>query len=529
MPVRYDIAAQIPQYGGGDTMNMLAQMQSMGYRQQQNALAELQMRKLSQELQAQQAIRGLAPNLNMADPNVVRQIWAQDPEFARQIYGSQLAGQREQRMAEQAAASAANIRAEQALRERRYGEIDLPKSQLEAERERRLAEQAAASAENIRNEQALRQRKFEELDLPKFGFEKQKLGAEVRKEELAGRKLEFEVNKEALDRDAKTLEKLENFGAKVFNNNGKGYDEFRKMAVKEHPEFENMLSPQYDPDAVAGFVNNAASTREQLKSASDYEYREVTDATGATRVVAIPKKSPQAGAINVPGTSGMKPKDFGFMAGPPDTGLVTRTDPRTGQAELITPNQPIMTPPEGKMGARIETGAPPQAAPEARGALIPSEIRPTAEAPVGSAAYNNKRFATEALDAVGFNADTGEDKISSLIKKSTSGGLETGAAGIRGFFGRATPGMEAVGQIKAIANDIILKKMNGKLGAGISNEDREFIKSTIGNLDDPSIPANQRLASWNSAKQILMKYANTGGQSTAGAPANRKPLNEIFQ
>lgn len=399
MPVRYDIAAQIPQYGGGDTMNMLAQMQSMGYRQQQNALAELQMRKLSQELQAQQAIRGLAPNLNMADPNVVRQIWAQDPEFARQIYGSQLAGQREQRMAEQAAASAANIRAEQALRERRYGEIDLPKSQLEAERERR----------------------------------------------------------------------------------------------------------------------------------SDYEYREVTDATGATRVVAIPKKSPQAGAVNVPGTAGMKPKDFGFMAGPPDTGLVTRTDPRTGQAELITPSQPILTPPEGKMGARIETGAPPQAAPEARGALIPSEIRPTAEAPVGSAAYNNKRFATEALDAVGFNADTGEDKISSLIKKSTSGGLETGAAGIRGFFGRATPGMEAVGQIKAIANDIILKKMNGKLGAGISNEDREFIKSTIGNLDDPSIPANQRLASWNSTKQILMKYANTGGQSAVGVPANRKPLNEIFQ
>lgn len=516
MPVRYDIAAQVPQAqsGGFDPMNMMAQLQGMGYRQQQNALAQLQMQKLQQELQAQQAIRGMAGGLNMSDPNVVNRIWAQDPEFARQIYGSQLAGQREQRMAEQAAASAANIRAEQALRERRYGEIDLPKSQLEAERERRLAEQAAASAENIRSEQTLRQRKFEELDLPKFGLEKQKLGAEAKKEELAGRKLEFEINKEALDRDAKTLEKLENFGAKVFNNNGQGYDEFRKMAVKEHPEFENMLSPQYDPDALAGFVSNAASTREQLKSASDYEYREVTDATGATRIVAISKKSPQAGAFNVPGTTGMKPKDYGFMAGPPDTGLVTRTDPRTGQAELVTPNQPIMAPPEGKMTNR---------------ALIPSEIRPTVEAPIGSAAYNNKRFATEALDAVGFNAESGEDKISQLIKKSTSGGLDVAGAGLRGFFGKATPGMEAIGQIKAIANDIILKKMNGKLGAGISNEDREFIKSTMGNLDDPSIPANQRLASWNSAKQILMKYANTGGQPAAGAPANRKPLTEIFQ
>lgn len=175
------------------------------------------------------------------------------------------------------------------------------------------------------------------------------------------------------------------------------------------------------------------------------------------------------------------------------------------------------------MDARVDTGA--SAAP---GALIPSEIRPTTEAPVGSAAYNNKRFATEALDAVGFNAGTGEDTISNLIKKSTSGGLQAGAAGVRGFFGGATPGMEAIGQIKAIANDIILKKMNGKLGAGISNEDREFIKSTIGNLDDPSIPANQRLASWNSAKQILMKYANTG-RPAASAPNDRPSLNEIFK
>jgi hypothetical protein len=526
MPVRYDIASQVPQYGGGqDPLNMLAQFQSLGYRQQQNALAQMQMQKLAQELQAQQAIRGMAGGLNMGDPNVVNRIWAQDPEFARQIYASQLAGQREQRMAEQAAASTANIRAEQALRERRYGEIDLPKSQLEAERERRLAEQATASAENIRAEQALRERRYGEIDLPKMGLEKQKLGAEARKEELAGRKLEFEINKESLDRDAKTLEKLENFGAKVFNANGRGYADFRQEALKQHPEFANLLPETYEPETLAGFVDNAASTREKLKSASDYEFREISDPSGATRVIAIPKRSPQAGAIAVPGATGAKPADYGFMPGPADTGLVTRTNPRTGEAELITPSQPIMRPAEGKIDTRANVGA---EAPAAQGGLIPSEIRPTAEAPVGSAAYNNKRFATEALDAVGFNAATGEDKITALIKKSTSGGLESRAAGVRGFFGGATLGMEAIGQIKPIVKDIILKKMNGKLGAGISNEDRAFIESTVGNLDDPSIPANQRLASWNSAKQILMKYANTG-QPAAGAPANRPSLNEIFK
>lgn len=497
MPVRYDIAAQVPQAAAGqDPMNTLAQMQMFGYRQQQNALAQMQMQKLQQELQAQQAIRGMAGGLNINDPNVINRIWAQDPEFARQIYASQLAGQREQRMAEQAAAAAEEARTRTGLAKREFEEIKLPTSKL--------------------GEQKLG------LEAEKLGLEKQKLGAEVVKEERAGKKLEFEMNKEALDKDAKVLEKLENYGAKVFNMNGRGYEDFRAAAVKEHPEFDKMLPPTYDPDALAGFVDTAASTRDKLKSAADYEYREITDATGATRVVAIPKKSPQAGAIPVKGAEGAKPADYGFMAGPPDTGLVTRTNPRTGEAELVTPRQPIMTPPEGKMGARVEQPA------SAQGGLIPSEIRPTAEAPVGSAAYNNKRFATEALDAVGFNAQTGQDKITDLIKKSTSGGLQTGAAGIRGFFGGATPGMEAIGQIKPIVKDIILKKLNGKLGAGISNEDRSFIEGAIGNLDDPSIPANQRLASWNSAKAILMKYANTG-QPAAGAPANRKPLSEIFQ
>ena len=48
MPVRYDIAAQIPQYGGGgyDPVNMMAQLQSMDYRQQQNALAQMEMQKM---------------------------------------------------------------------------------------------------------------------------------------------------------------------------------------------------------------------------------------------------------------------------------------------------------------------------------------------------------------------------------------------------------------------------------------------------------------------------------------------------
>jgi hypothetical protein len=301
---------------------------------------------------------------------------------------------------------------------------------------------------------------------------------------------------------------------------------FVRKPSKIIQNLKKMLPATYDADALSGFIDNAANTRDRLKSASEYEYRQVTDATGATRIVAIPKKSPQAGAINVPGAEGATPPSYNFMAGPEGTGLVTRADTRRGTAELITPVQPSQAAPPA---VSPTIGVPAAQPAPAQGALIPSEIRPTADAPVGSAAYNNKRFAMEALDAVGFDAQTGKDRVTDLINKSTSGGLEASGAGLRGFFGGTAPGMKAIGEIKPIVKDIILKKLNGKLGAGISNEDRSFIEATLGNLDDPSIPAGQRLASWNSAKRILMKYANTGAPAAGAAPANRPSLEDIFK
>ncbi len=62
-----------------------------------------------------------------------------------------------------------------------------------------------------------------------------------------------------------------------------------------------------------------------------------------------------------------------------------------------------------------------------------------------------------------------------------------------------------------LVNDIVLERMNGKLGAGVSNEDREFFKSLQGNLDNPSIPVETRLAAWNEAKRRMAKYAGDAG------------------
>lgn len=87
MPVRYDIAAQIPQYSGGgmDPMNMMVQLQGMDYRQRQNALAEMQMAEYARKLQAMERLRGITPNFE--DPRFAQQAWQYDPETGMQLQG----------------------------------------------------------------------------------------------------------------------------------------------------------------------------------------------------------------------------------------------------------------------------------------------------------------------------------------------------------------------------------------------------------------------------------------------------------
>lgn len=88
MPVRYDIAAGVPQQQGGlDPLNAFATMQAMSYRQQQNALAQMQMQEYQRKLQAEQALRGMAAgqSFNIADPGLVGRTFAIDPDEAIKI------------------------------------------------------------------------------------------------------------------------------------------------------------------------------------------------------------------------------------------------------------------------------------------------------------------------------------------------------------------------------------------------------------------------------------------------------------
>ena len=516
MPVDYTIASRVPQMSGGgmDPINMLAQFQAMDYRQRQNALAEMQMAEYQRRLQSEQALRGLGgeAGFNIADPRLV----GRAVQLGGLEEGVKIANL--QRSLEQLKASE---EAQRAQRDVAYGGL------------------------------ALRQKEYEEVTRPEAQLRREKLEFEKSTE---GRKYMEAISKadiSALDLAIKqTARAQDTLSGSTPETWSQDYDRIKQLDPQFAAKFKADKFPGQElidkTMQNADFVRQMAEERIKAQIKPEFEYQQVQDAAGNTRIVAIPKRAPERGAITVPGAEGAKPADYGFMPGPPDTGLVTRTNLRTGEAELVTPRQPIMAPAEGKFDARANGMAPaapvnamaapaaPAPAPApARGALIPSEIRPTAEAPVGSAAYNNKRFATEVLDAAGFNSETGEDTVSKLIRGSTSGGLQAKAAGVRGFFGGASPGMENIARLETIKNDVVLKKLSGKLGAGISEGDRQFIEKLMGDIANPEVPANQRLAAWSQVKGLMVKYANTGQPSApaarGGAPAERPSLDEIFK
>ena len=184
--------------------------------------------------------------------------------------------------------------------------------------------------------------------------------------------------------------------------------------------------------------------------------------------------------------------------------------PITGENPMLSP-QPIAPP------AGLITPQAPQALPPVPPMTVAAPVA------VGSEAAKNKTFGQSVLEDAGFNPETGTDRITDLIKASTSGGLQKAAAGtVEYLTGQSTPGQKAISQLEVFANDKVLAKLGGKLGAQISDADREFIKKTMGDIANPDLGADRRLAAWESVKQVMAKYA--GVPAAAPAPAAGKVI-----
>jgi len=137
---------------------------------------------------------------------------------------------------------------------------------------------------------------------------------------------------------------------------------------------------------------------------------------------------------------------------------------------------------------------------------------PTVKPQTVSEMQRKKGF-QKTLELFDYDAKTGEDSVSPLIKASTSGGAEKIGADIVGFIpesigGGATPGAIAIGQLESLKDNMTFEKLRGKLGAQISDADVRLIASTMGDIANANTPASVRLAKWqNIVLPILVRGA----------------------
>jgi hypothetical protein len=187
---------------------------------------------------------------------------------------------------------------------------------------------------------------------------------------------------------------------------------------------------------------------------------------------------------------------------------------------MAPPTAPInaMAAPVNAMAAPAPIPAPAPLPP------VPSmELKPKRTFAIGTEKAAQQKAALETLQDIAINPDTGNDRVSDLIRQSTSGGLQTGIAGaIEYMTGEATEGMEAIAALKTTLNDTVLARLGGSLGAQISDKDREFIEQALGDIANPRVGSNARLRAWNEVKRRLARYADVDLPTPAAAPPRGK-------
>lgn len=139
-----------------------------------------------------------------------------------------------------------------------------------------------------------------------------------------------------------------------------------------------------------------------------------------------------------------------------------------------------------------------QAADQRKLAVKRAEESDKAAVKLESTEAERRQNAKQALSLVA------DPNIENLIKGSTAGLLQRGGAALyEGFSGRSTTGAISSGKLDMLANKLTLDLSGGKLGAGISNEDRNFLQKTIGDIANRNTGIDERLGALAQLKEML--------------------------
>lgn len=137
-------------------------------------------------------------------------------------------------------------------------------------------------------------------------------------------------------------------------------------------------------------------------------------------------------------------------------------------------------------------------------------------------AVTSQASANEILASIGYKEGQ-DDEVTALLKKSTGSGVGKAVDRVASWGGVTTNGAEAGDTLGSRSAEIVRNLLGGKLGAGISNADRDFLEKLPGQLSDTSIPRERRIAAWH---DFLGRQKRMAGASpvTAPAPAAQKTI-----
>ena len=137
--------------------------------------------------------------------------------------------------------------------------------------------------------------------------------------------------------------------------------------------------------------------------------------------------------------------------------------------------------------------------------------------------------AQKVLKSIGFDPKTGANKVTDLIRQSTGsyGGASIDFLGR--VIGESTEGADAIGQLKTFETKIATDLLGGKLGAGISNTDRDFIMAGLGQISDNTLPRDTREKAWGQVVDRMRSVGLLDTPTKANSSNAAKPsLNDIF-
>jgi hypothetical protein len=132
---------------------------------------------------------------------------------------------------------------------------------------------------------------------------------------------------------------------------------------------------------------------------------------------------------------------------------------------------------------------------------------------------------TSSESAAGFLANAGydpvtkEDDITKLLATATGGLLERGRDAALRAANKTTEGASASQALKSRASEAVLGFLGGKLGAGVSNADRDFMMQRAGDIGNEKLSTGERLAAWKDVRSRMERQAGAVPINPTSPPA----------